>query len=278
MIITKISDGFGNQLFMYACGYALSKQLRTKLMLDVSYLDTNSLRSYELNKLSIRYDKLFSVQIFRYYLLKVFFRKLVHACMKFFYKPFYERQIFKYDTSILNVKETTYLFGYWQSEKYFKHFRNDLLKMFTPKYELSEECKSYINQVQACNSVAIHVRRGDYVALGICLSRKYYEEAIDLINRRVKEPIFYVFSDDLEFAKQMFEEKQGLFNFVKYRSTNPSLDDFFIMKECNHIIMANSTYSWWAAWLNNNSDKIVVCPKPKQGKDDFYPDEWVKLS
>lgn len=277
MIITKISDGLGNQLFMYACGYALSKRLNTKLKLDISYLDTSPLRTYELNKLNICFDILFTVDPCRYYLLKVFCRKIMHAWMKCRYSLFKEKYEYKFDSDILNIKDNTYLNGYWQSEKYFKSYRNDLLKMFTPKYELSDGCKNYIHWVHNNNSVAIHVRRGDYVALGICIGNEYYDKAITYIEKKIESPVYYVFSDDLYYAKDMFKDKQGIYNYVKYESSNLGLDDFFIMKECDHIIMANSSFSWWAAWLNNNDDKIVVCPKYEQREGDFYPEEWKQI-
>ncbi len=277
MIITKISDGFGNQLFMYACGYAVSRHLDTKLMLDTSYLDTNRLRHYELDKLNICYDKMFGVSVCRYYPLKVLCRKIVHAYMKWRYRFLYEKSGVSYDFNTKDIKNNTYLFGYWQSEKYFLSYRDELLKMFTPKYVLSEGCIDYVRQVKACQSVAVHVRRGDYVALGNCLGTEYYDEAIKIINSRITNPVYYIFSDDLSYAKLIFDEKQGTYKYVEYLSDNLSLDDFFIMKECNHIIMANSSFSWWAAWLNNNADKIVICPKIKQWDGDFYPKNWINL-
>lgn len=277
MIITNISGGFGNQLFMYACGYAVAKRLGTKLKLDISYLATDNLRDYELDKLNIRYDSMFSVFFCKYYLLKVICRKLVHAWMKCRYNFFYEKQGYTYDDTIKSVPNNTYLYGYWQTEKYFVDCRKDILKMFTPKYALSKGCKDYIQQVSKCQSVAVHVRRGDYVALGNCLGPEYYDRAVETINSQIQNPIFYVFSDDMEYAKEMFVGKQGTYKYVEYKSDNLTLDDFFIMKECRHIIMANSSFSWWAAWLNDYADKIVVCPKEKQWDGDFYPNNWIKL-
>ena len=277
MIIAKISDGFGNQLFMYACGYAMAKRFNTKLMLDVSYLDTNVLRRYELDKLNIYFNRLFSVSDYKFYPLKVLCRKLVHIWMRCCYHFFYEDKGSGYESNIQHLSNNTYLFGYWQSEKYFLNYRSDLLKMFTPKYKLSDGCRDYIKEVGTCQSVALHVRRGDYVELGNCLDVKYYNEAIEKINSQITNPIYYVFSDDLEYAKQMFAEKVGIYKYVEYKSENQTLDDFFIMKECHHIIMANSSFSWWAAWLNNYMDKIVICPRIKQWDGDFYPKDWIKL-
>ena len=167
MIATKISDGFGNQLFMYACGYAAAQRLNTKLLLDTSFIDTNKLRCYELDKLNIKYDKRFSTEWLKLYPLKVLYRIIVRGWMLSRYTIFKEKKIYHFDLDYPSIQDNTYLYGYWQTEKYFKDCRKDLLQMFTPNYELSSGCKEYINKAHDCNSVAVHVRRGDYVKIGI---------------------------------------------------------------------------------------------------------------
>lgn len=277
MIITKISDGFGNQLFMYACGYAASRRLSTKLALDLTYLSTNSLRKYELDKLNISYDKIFSVDNIQYP-LNIAVRKILHLIIRCQYKIFREKTAYKYDKRITNIAQNSYLFGYWQTEKYFKEYREDILKMFTPRYNLSQEINSFIDKVRSCNSVAVHVRRGDYVKLGICLDSSYYKNAFTVLNEKFKDLTYFVFSDNVEYAKQMFKDMDGTFEYVENLSSNSTLDDFFVMKECKHIIMANSSYSWWAAWLNNNPQKVAIYPNDKQFMSDFYPKEWIMIN
>lgn len=277
MIITKISDGFGNQLFMYACGYAASRRLSTKLALDLTYLSTNSLRNYELDKLNISYDKIFSVDNIQYP-LNIAVRKILHLIIRCQYKIFREKTAYKYDKRITNIAQNSYLFGYWQTEKYFKEYREDILKMFTPRYNLSQEINSFIDKVRSCNSVAVHVRRGDYVKLGICLDSSYYKNAFTVLNEKFKDLTYFVFSDNVEYAKQMFKDMDGTFEYVENLSSNSTLDDFFVMKECKHIIMANSSYSWWAAWLNNNPQKVAIYPNDKQSMSDFYPKEWIMIN
>lgn len=276
MIVTKISDGFGNQLFMYACGYVTAKRLSTKLALDITYLSTNDLRNYELDKLNIVYDKLFTVDKVRYP-LNIVARKILHSYFRCQYKYFNEKIAYKYDERILNISRNSYLFGYWQTEKYFKEYREDILKMFTPRYELSRTCSSFIQKVKSCNSVAVHVRRGDYVKLGICLDSSYYKSAFAVLNEKFKNLTYFVFSDNVDCAKQMFKGVDGTFEYIETSSSNSTLDDFFIMKECKHIIMANSSYSWWAAWLNNNLGKVVIYPKDDKILTDFYPKEWIMV-
>lgn len=276
MIISRISDGFGNQLFMYACGYAASRRLSTKLALDLTYLSTNHLRNYELDKLNIVCNKIFSVDNIRYP-LNIIIRKMLHLIMRCQYKILREKTAYKYDRRITEIDKSTYLFGYWQTEKYFKEYRKDLLKMFTPRYELSQESSSFIEKVRNCNSVAVHVRRGDYVKLGICLNLSYYKSAFAILNEKYKDLTYFIFSDDVEYAKHMFKDIDGTFKYIENSSPNSTLDDFFVMKECKHIIMANSSYSWWAAWLNDNPQKIVIYPNDKQSMSDFYPKEWIMI-
>ena len=225
MIITKISDGFGNQMFMFACGYAYARRLGSRLMLDISYLDTNSVRSYELDKLNICYDKIFTTKHLKFYILKVLYRKSVHALMHIFFRFYHEKQTYVYDEKVSNIKDNTYLAGYWQTEKYFRDYRTDLMRMFTPNYEPSNGCLNYIQLVQNCNSVAVHVRRGDYVNLGICLNHTYYENAF----KKIEEQNSTFKNRDLyqNFVKQYFIIyipicQHKALNFVYYKSIKKS--------------------------------------------------------
>ena len=276
MIVTNIFAGFGNQLFMYACGYAVSKRLKTKLMIDASYIANDPMRKYELSHLKIKYDSYFGVDMVPSYLLRVIIRKLRHFFMFVNYSSLHERNKYVFNPEIEHVGDNTRLFGYWQTERYFESCRNDLLEMFKPSYELSLSCKQLIDDIHTSNSVSVHIRRGDYVQLGICLGADYYKRAIEYIKSKVEDPIFYIFSDDTEYAESMFGDITCNYKIAKYDPVNASIDDLFVMKECQHNIIANSSYSWWGAWLNENEKKIVICPQRKT-KDEFFPNEWIQL-
>ena len=277
MIVSTSTDGFGNHLFMYACGYAMARRHKEKLALDTTYLATSNLREYELGGLRVEYDKLYSINKSLPYFLKVVLRKVIHACMFMRFKQYLEKQAWHYDGELLQTTGSCRLRGYWQSEKYFKQFRAEILKMLTLNYQTTDSFRSILMKMKSSNSVAVHVRRGDYVALGICLGKDYYQAAIRLIKEKVDNPVFYVFSDDMDYAKELFEEEdKDKMLFVNYVSVNATLEDFFLMKSCRNNIMANSSYSWWGAWANENEEKIVVCPK-RSLTDDFYPEEWIKL-
>lgn len=280
MIVLKISDGFGNQLFQYACGYAVSRRLNTDLVLDTSILATNSCRKFELDKLSIEYEKILSLHGNAPKCRKVFNRYLKQKKIKKHFQTFTEDNAYIYDKNIRTIKDDTYLQGYWQSEKYFREYKEELQTLFTPRYEQSHSCKKFVEEVESCNSVAIHICRGDYQATGICVVQSYYHQAIERMKACIVKPVFYVFSDDINVAKNILKKEEGDFIFVQYECDNLdnlTLDDFFIMKTCKHQIIANSSYSWWAAWLNENESKIVICPEYKQWTGEFYPEDWILI-
>lgn len=277
MIISEFIGGFGNQLFEYACAYAQARRMNTKLVLDSMLLATDTLRNYELDSLSLRYDFVFRIPHKYPYIIKVALIKCFHFLLRIIAKNYKERKAYVFDDKIYALSGNWRLRGYWQSEKYFKDYRDEIVSMFTPTYPMTTSFLKLKKQIESTNSVAVHVRRGDYVALGICLSDVYYREALLRICQKVNDPVFYVFSDDMEYAKQLFAE------FVSeqvvpvcYEGHNSTIEDFLLMKSCKHNIMANSSYSWWAAWANVHEDKIVVAPK-RENKDDFYPEEWIQV-
>ena len=277
MIVSTITDGFGNQLFMYACGYAMARRHKEKLALDTTYLATSNLREYELGGLRVEYDKMYSINKSLPYFLKVVLRKAIHVCMSLRFMQYREIQAWHYDGALFQATGSCRLKGYWQCEKYFKDYRNEILKMLSLSYEPTVSFKELLSKIQNSNSISVHVRRGDYVSLGICLSDVYYKTAIRLMSEKVNAPDFYVFSDDMEYAQGLFEGiGNAKINFVKYEARNATIEDFLLMKSCLHNITANSSYSWWGAWANENNEKIVVCPK-REPKDDFYPEEWIKI-
>ncbi|MBO6137103.1 MAG: alpha-1,2-fucosyltransferase, partial [Lachnospiraceae bacterium] len=127
------------------------------------------------------------------------------------------------------------------------------------------------------NSVSVHVRRGDFVRLGTDLPESYYKKAMDYFRANTEDPVFYCFSDDIEYCKRLFGDT------VKYVEGNDALRDFWTMSLCRHNITANSTFSAWAAWINKNDDKVVIHPANWHGKEStevderIWPEKWVCL-
>lgn len=276
-MVIKISDGFGNQLFMYATGYAIAQHLRDKIYLDTTQIDTNQTRKFELDKLNINYEKRIYCRFSNNRVVKKIYGRIARYYLTKKYTSYIEQNPYKYEKNIMQIKDNTYLQGYWQNEKYFIEYRKELQRMFTPAYNLDAMCADYIAIASQTNSVAVHVRRGDYEIAGQCISNNYYYSAIEYICKKIENPTFLVFSDDIEYAKQIFQnvnmEKIMICVNTKYRD----LDEFFIMNSCKNFIIANSTYSWWAAWLSDNDSKIIICPEVKQWIGDFYPEGWIRI-
>lgn len=261
MIISKIYAGFGNQLFMFAIGYAKAQQLHTKLALDATYIANDKARTFELSHLNLIYDRLYIFPRWMPRWLNVPLRKVFQAFIGLKYKRYIEKSPYVYDPYIAELGDDIWFSGYWQNEKYFAAFRSDILSMLTPSFTLSEGCSRFIDDVKNCISVAVHIRRGDYVKLGITMDDSYYKEAVKLIEVKIHNPVFYIFSDDKEYATSLFKDSSVIFHIVNYIGKDSTIEDFLIMRSCKHIITANSSFSWWAAWSNENNDKIVVYPK-----------------
>jgi hypothetical protein len=288
MIIVKLIGGLGNQMFQYAAGKALAVKNSTELFCDHSFLMEDPGESYtrrlpELGQLNVSCpeapadltDKFFNETFFA----KLFYRK------KDRYEIFNEHGP-RFDPEFFSLGKNAYLNGFWQSEKYFHSIREVLLKEFTPAYEFSDSQKKILAQINATNSVSIHVRRGDYIHLpgahefhGVC-SLSYYKEAIRLIREKNNNAEFFVFSDDMDWCKDNFGDISPL-TFVEGNSKFSSTD-LLLMSNCRHNIIANSSYSWWGAWLNRHEDKSVIAPVnwyQKSGIDtsDLYCKGWIRI-
>jgi len=249
MIIVKLMGGLGNQMFQYAYGFALAKRKKTNLSMDISFFsEKNSAtpRIFELEQLCITQKNIGQ---------KPFLIKIPKIGNRL--KPF------------LNYFE-----GYFQCEKYFADCAKEIRKEFQFKEKL---------QIPEGNTVAIHIRRGDYIKFAdihLVCTPIYYENAIAYVQSKVENPIFYVFSEDLEWVKQNINIPSNSV-FVDYNPNLPSSHDMQLMSLCKHQIISNSSYSWWAAWLNQNSGKIVVAPDKwfANGMEtDIYTDNMVRVS
>lgn len=280
-IYIELTGGLGNQLFGYAFGYALSRKLGAELCLDTSMQDNGRVRELEL----LNYDVIYDRRITYIYSEGLFHRAVTNKIRRrhligWHTRIYREKEAMVYDKQVQEVHSDTYFKGFWQSQQYFSDYREDLLKMFQPKGKRSNSVGQIMETMSRTNSVAMHVRRGDYVSIGCNLDMEYYDRALELVNKNAgNAPYVFVFSDDIEFCKNYFSKYSGKMNFTypEYESENKTIDDLLLMSRCRHIIIANSSYSWWAAWLNQNSEKIVVCPQTGIWGKDFYPEEWLKI-
>ena len=294
--IVKLNGGLGNQMFQFAFAYVLAKKINNaKILFDFSYFDESDniaaqIRNYELAafdlgcKVAQEEDlKLVNLSDSRTKVEKILGN--IFKIKKFKSQKNIIRQAsaYKFDKKYFSP-EMYYYEGYFQNEKYFKNYKNDLIKCFSIKEELDDKNLSTLKVIQSTESVSLHIRRGDYVTLqcvnefhGLC-SLEYYEKAIDYIAQKVKSPHFFLFSDDIEWVVQnlKIDYPYTVVNFNK----DKGWFDLNLMKHCKHNIIANSSFSWWAAWLNENPDKIVIAPKQwtlQKQKGYIAPKEWVKL-
>lgn len=280
MIITKIIGGLGNQMFQYAIARSIAEERKDAFLLDISYFKNYTLHNgYRLDQFNIT-ENIASLEEIKK--LKGSESLLSKICRHYgierrtYYK---EKEYTIFDNSVFE-KDDIYLDGYWQNEKYFRNIRNILLKEFNNKNELSKEIDGVLKKIKKHNSVSIHIRRGDYLNspdVGV-LDIDYYKRAVKYINDNVDSPRFFVFSDDLGWCKNQFNFIENIY----YVSEGTSeIDDFFMMKSCKHNIIANSTFSWWAAWLNDYHHKFVISPviwmkdNPKNHK--WACESWIEL-
>lgn len=269
MVITKLDGGIGNQMFQYACARALAIRNGRRVWLDLDSIERDgNFRNYKLNELNITADKsnnllseFFRSSAFQYRVVRRIATAL-RSEMKYikeFNPPSFNENLLT--SKIVNC----YLDGYWQSEKYFKDIEDIIRIDFKFINQPSQSIKTLANKIESTNSVAIHVRRGDYMSNptthmfhGVCPA-SYYRAGIELICKQISQPIFYIFTDDPSWVKAnlTFSENSLLVS----EQTSNEVQDLFLMTRCKHFIIANSSFSWWGAWLGNNEFKKVIAPK-----------------
>ncbi|MCI8517703.1 MAG: alpha-1,2-fucosyltransferase [Hungatella sp.] len=280
-IMVDVVEGFGNQLFCYCFGYALSREKGARLMIDTSMQDNRITRELQLLNLQIKYDDRIFYKYKKDMINRAVFNKLRKRRMIGFNTKIYlEKEPTQYDEGVFHITGDTYFRGYWQNEKYFIKYREELMKILVPVERRPPNVEILLSEVKNCNSVALHVRRGDYLKNGSQIKMNYYDEAVKKLKDIIHDEniVIYVFSDDLEFCKNYFNEYEGgNVRFLQYESENKTFDDFLLMSNCKHIITANSTYSWWAAWLNQNEKRCIICPEAGMCRGDFYPEDWHRI-
>lgn len=170
-----------------------------------------------------------------------------------------------FSKKVLTSPDNVYLDGYWQSEKYFRSIRDTILRDFTLREPLNESNLRVLSQIKQKNSVAVHVRRGDYVTNpaansfhGVC-PPEYYANAFQIIQSRISDPHYFLFSDDPGWVRENLIPDSP-FTVVESNSTDLAHYDLWLMKHCRNFIIANSTFSWWGAWLSEIRNKTVICP------------------
>jgi hypothetical protein len=295
MIIVNLSGGLGNQMFQYAFGRSLSLRLNKEVKFATDMFDLYK------NHNGLELTKVFKINV--EIATNQNFRKL---CSSFYSSPYTRRVlnklkfqalspsnfVFEHQDDFKNrkfnkINLNSYFHGYWQSESYFKDFSKVLLSDFTFNQDFSGKNLEVARLIMSHESVSIHIRRGDYIKnkkafnlLGIC-DLDYYHRAVNAILKKKSNLFFFIFSDDPQWVKSNFMPLFPNSYIVEGNLGNTSYVDMQLMSICDHNIIANSTFSWWAAWLNKNHRKIIVAPKKwysnKSAPEDLIPSSWLKI-
>ena len=298
MIFLDLSEGLGNQMFQYAFGRYLQNVYGTKLYLNTSSFKHNvNNKSYSLKHLYLNENVVVPKNNVRIPLniyskaIRFFVRKILRInpySEEYYFKMishgFYmSSQVFKYLNVPKTNKRNIFVLGSWQSNKYFLSINDKIKNELRVKTEPNDRNKEYIRDIQNCESVCVHIRLGDYTSpqwshLHVC-TPNYYLKGMDYIASKNTNPVFYVFSNTSADIKWIKENYNFQYSVIYVDLDNPDYEDIRLMYNCKHFVISNSTFSWWAQFLSENNDKIVVAPNKWQKEDeknalDIYLDNW----
>jgi hypothetical protein len=290
MIIVQLKGGLGNQMFQYAAGLALAAHHRTKLKVDVSLLneadaEIGTVRYFDLQQLQLPPEIATKKEISSI-IPGSFFTTLLDKIQPAFKRKIYKECDYTFDVNFFKSQDNIYLKGYRQSEKYFSSIQDHIKNGFQFKNEVIKEVTGKASELKSLNSVSIHIRRGDYSNPIVSnyhgiLDAAYYQRAIRYIESNVSDCHFYIFSDNPEWVKTNLTFNAPV-QIISGVFTKTHFEDFYLISQCKHQVIANSTFSWWAAWLNPNPGKIVVAPKkwfnnaPYDTRD-LIPESWIRM-
>lgn len=297
MIVQRLRGGLGNQLFQYAAGKSLALHHGVPFKLDTYYYTLHPYRTVAIDKFKTEYTLaqkqevaafVGSTKVERYFHKKTLYR----YCSSAFAQPYYH-----FYEGFFDLPNNIYLSGYWQSERYFQPFASVMREQLVPQESMSSENVALKQQMMNSPSVSIHIRHGDYQAKAYSgffaiQEVSYYQKAIQVMRERIENPAFFVFSDDIPWSRQVFADLEA--TFIDHNHGEQAYWDLVLMSNCKHHIIANSSFSWWGAWLNPRADKIVIAPQRwfvtnhYTGRNPVYPtreynlkdqlpDGWIRL-
>ena len=277
MVVINLKGGLGNQLFVYASASAIAKSRKQNLVFDVQSFDNDPYnRKFALEPFKIDNRCFTKNEVNSFLSLSIVERTLNYMKSKT-KKLYYSLNDLELDLAILEVNpKNQYLNGYFANSLYFQTFRTELLKYITLKEEYQTELyKRKITWIKQNNFISVHIRRADYVSdkgasqLFETLDRKYYDRAINYFQTNaVSSEKFLFLSDDIEWVKNEFSDMENAY-FIDEKELYKDYFDIMFMAACEHNIIANSTFSWWGAWLNKNPNKVVIAPKKWYKNPDY---------
>jgi hypothetical protein len=293
MVVVQLAGGLGNQMFQYAAGRALAQQWQTTLKLDLSYFDGQDLRAYSLGGFKLQPQFATHTEVawltgkhlrrlarWRYRLAQALRPPGQRAVVT-------EQHYLHYQPELFGSARDVYLAGYWQNARYFETQGEHLRDEFRPAGKLWPDHQALNEAIAAGCAVGVHVRRGDYVSdvstnqvHGVC-SPDYYGACARALLAQLPEAHFFVFSDDIGWAHK-YLALGGPMTFAAQPPAERDFEQLVLLSRCRHLILANSTFSWWGAWLGEHDGQIVYAPKRWFSTDqydtsDFIPAHWRRL-
>lgn len=300
-VYVELQGGLGNQMFQYAAGYSLACHLRCPLKLDISVFRDGGHRQFGLGAFSIdapiasseelsffrSYKRRSATRFLRDQKRALFGRAIRHR--EYEVRNHYKEPHWHFDPQVYCQPTPVLIQGFWQCHKYSENCRESLLEQFKLSHPLSYYSRQVLENIKRSPSVSIHVRRGDYLTwpggggpFSAC-SVEYYRRAVRLMLKSLPDAVFFIFSDDIPFVRDSFEFCPN--RIIVDGNQGAGQEDLVLMSACRNNIMANSSFSWWGAWLNEKDDKIVIAPR-KWFSDaalheryifDLLPDEWITM-
>ena len=294
MIIVKLMGGLGNQMFQYAAGRCLSHLHNTDLLIDVSFLNKNSadgitIKEFALDcfELNLRKTNESDIAGYKKKTENKIIRTLQRKLPILFNSVYFAESGSAFHKEFYNLPAKVYLEGYWQCEKYFLPVEELITKDFCFKKALDAKNETLLNKIKNSVSVSLHVHRGDFVSAHHAAnvyapcSAEYYHKAVEIIASKESNIELFIFSDDIEWCQQNLKFSYPI-NYIDNNSDKNNYIDMQLMSACKHTIIANSSFSWWAAWLNNNPNKIIIAPTKWYSAShlsdaDLVPEKWIRI-
>jgi hypothetical protein len=286
VIIIKIIGGLGNQMFQYAYAKALEEN-GFNVKIDISAFKTYKLHGgYQLDKYNIDLNSSTIEENNLFYRDNIFKKVLNKLGIKNS-KIIKERNLL-FDETLLKVEDNNYIDGYFQCEKYFINIKNVILEQFLLKTDLSDYAKVLKDKIiNSKNSCSIHIRRGDFTNktnsnIHGCCSLDYYNKSVEILNSKLDSVNYFIFSDDIKWVKENLNISNA--TYIDDETKRIPHEDIYLMSLCKNNIIANSSFSWWGAWLNKNESKIVIAPKRwfvhkelESFSKDIVCESWLKV-
>jgi Glycosyl transferase family 11 len=286
-VIVGLSGGLGNQLFQYAAGRSLSLKLGVDLILDKSWFQGRTDRIYALEPFSINAQTYSGPKFFTNWMKRLECRISRRWATKRLDVQIYREPHFEFDKKFQLLDNPVYLEGYWQSELYFVQYKEIISKELTLSVNTSDDFKELEKKIHSTDAICVHVRRGDYVTNqiaqemhGLC-SIDYLYQGIKEVSKGLTSPHCFVFSDDYDWVKKNLSLNISM-TLVDIASPNEAYLDLILMNKCKHFVIANSSFSWWGAWLAPYEFKRVIAPlrwfaENKKNTKDLIPPEWLRI-